>query len=288
MAALINHSVRRYLQTTARRAAQVRGPSAVSGGHEGGFKTWKNLTLFVAFPAIGLCAVNCYLDHQNHPHERPPFIKYEYLRIRSKRTGLIASPTKKIYRRAKVPTIQLRAIARPAPFVLKPFAGLYNPYPYGCSLLCNHPTDNEAKERLKKAKDSWANDGKNVLLAEEIEAIRAGLEQCQSDDKNTHKHNQIKTLDSVPEELFRRYTETDSRPLTPAPTLASAATRASGSRRCVTPDPLPTNQIREKTLLILDLRRSHSQVNRSRKHVQITFHVKKLETRLFIMQYSTN
>jgi hypothetical protein len=85
-----------------------------------------------------------------------------------------------------------------------------------------------------------------------------------------------------------RYTETDSRPLTPAPTLASAATRASGSRRCVTPDPLPTNQIREKTLLILDLRRSHSQVNRSRKHVQITFNVKKLETRLFIMQYSTN
>lgn len=56
-----------------------------------------------------------------------------------------------------------------------------------------------------------------------------------------------------------RYTETDSRPLTPAPTLASAHTRASGSRRCVTPDPTPTAEIREKTLLILDLRRSHSQ-----------------------------
>lgn len=56
-----------------------------------------------------------------------------------------------------------------------------------------------------------------------------------------------------------RYTETDSRPLTPAPTLASAHTRASGSRRCFTPDPTPTAEIREKTLLILDLRRSHSQ-----------------------------
>lgn len=59
--------------------------------------------------------------------------------------------------------------------------------------------------------------------------------------------------------MASRYTETDSRPLTPAPTLASAHTRASGSRRCVTPDPTPTTEIREKTLLILDLRRSHSQ-----------------------------
>jgi len=33
--------------------------------------------------------------------------------------------------------------------------------------------------------------------------------------------------DSVPEELFRRYTETDSRPITPAPTVASIVTRSS-------------------------------------------------------------
>ena len=99
-----------------------------------------------------------------------------------------------------------------------------------------------------------------MLLAEEIEAIRVGLEQFQTVTKDTLKPIQ-KGVESVPEELFRRYTDTDSRPLTPAPTLASAATRASGSRRCVTPDPLSTNQIREKTLLILDLRRSHSQVH---------------------------
>lgn len=59
--------------------------------------------------------------------------------------------------------------------------------------------------------------------------------------------------------FYYRYTETDSRPLTPAPTLASAHTRASGSRRCITPDPITTAEIREKTLLVLDLRRSHSQ-----------------------------
>jgi hypothetical protein len=67
--------------------------------------------------------------------------------------------------------------------------------------------------------------------------------------------------DTVPEELFRRYTDTDSRPLTPAPTLASVMTKGS-VRRCVTPDPIPThtlNPTRERTLLVLDLRRSHSQ-----------------------------
>nr|CAI5837116.1 unnamed protein product [Callosobruchus analis] len=120
----------------------------------------------------------------------------------SSKTGLLASPTKKIVRHEQTRNVQLKAIAKPAPYVLKPYAGIYNPYPYGCSLLCNHPTDCEVKDL---------------------------------------------------------YTETDSRPLTPAPTLASGATRASGSRRCVTPDLIPIEQIREKTLLILDLRRSHSQ-----------------------------
>lgn len=99
-----------------------------------------------------------------------------------------------------------------------------------------------------------------MLLAEEVAAIKASLEQLQTNDHNLSPrklHIPI-PVESVPEELFRRYTETDSRPLTPAPTLASAHTRASGSRRCVTPDPIPT-KIKEKTLLILDLRRSHSQ-----------------------------
>ncbi|CAB0034197.1 unnamed protein product [Trichogramma brassicae] len=42
----------------------------------------------------------------------------------------------------------------PAPFTLRPFAGLYNPYHYGCSVLCNHPADGEAKAVVRRAKDT--------------------------------------------------------------------------------------------------------------------------------------
>lgn len=45
--------------------------------------------------------------------------------------------------------------AKPAPIILRPFSGLFNPYPYGCSVLCNHPADCEAKEILRRAKDLW-------------------------------------------------------------------------------------------------------------------------------------
>lgn len=69
----------------------------------------------------------------------------------------------------------------------------------------------------------------------------------------------------MPEEFFRRYTCTDSRPLTPTPTVASGRTRNSaiGShlnhRRCVTPEPISSNDGQERKQIILDLRRSHSQ-----------------------------
>ncbi|XP_025831846.1 uncharacterized protein LOC108732558 [Agrilus planipennis] len=159
--------------------------------------------------------------------------------------------------------IELKAIVTPAPLILKPFAGLYKPYPYGCSLLCNHPRNSDSKELVKRARDAWATEGKNILLVEEVQAIRNNLEQFRlNPNENTYSiiNDEIKTtIDSVPEELFRRYTDTDSRPLTPAPTLASAYTRASGSRRCITPDPTFNAEIKEKTMLILDLRRSHSQ-----------------------------
>ncbi|ENN77922.1 cytochrome c oxidase subunit 6A2, mitochondrial [Dendroctonus ponderosae] len=87
MAAVLNHALRRFFQTSAQRAVQIEGHSAVSGIHEGGYKPWKKLTFFVAFPSIILCAVNCYMvhqDHAKHPHEKK-FVKYEYLAIRSKR-----------------------------------------------------------------------------------------------------------------------------------------------------------------------------------------------------------
>lgn len=70
--------------------------------------------------------------------------------------------------------------------------------------------------------------------------------------------------DHVPEEFFRRYTDTDSRPLTPTPTVASGRTRTSAigshmNRRCVTPEPMSSNNEKERKQIILDLRRSHSQ-----------------------------
>lgn len=51
--------------------------------------------------------------------------------------------------------IELAGFVKPAPFILRPFSGLFNPYPYGCSILCNHPADCEAREVLRRAKDSW-------------------------------------------------------------------------------------------------------------------------------------
>ncbi|XP_030746101.1 cytochrome c oxidase subunit 6A, mitochondrial [Sitophilus oryzae] len=85
MAAILQHAAKRFIQTSAQRSAQVEGPSAVSGIHEGGYKIWKNLSIFVAAPAIILCAVNCYLQHQSHHAERPEFIKYDYLAVRTKK-----------------------------------------------------------------------------------------------------------------------------------------------------------------------------------------------------------
>lgn len=51
--------------------------------------------------------------------------------------------------------VELCGYAKPAPFILRPFAGFFNPYPYGCSVLCNHPADYEAKEVVRRARESW-------------------------------------------------------------------------------------------------------------------------------------
>lgn len=54
-----------------------------------------------------------------------------------------------------IQNVELSGHTRAAPFILRPFAGLFNPYPYGCSVLCNHPADCEAKQVLRRAKDTW-------------------------------------------------------------------------------------------------------------------------------------
>ncbi|KPJ19937.1 hypothetical protein RR48_04098 [Papilio machaon] len=157
-------------------------------------------------------------------------------------TGLLSSAPQKSAVVKTKSTIELRCEATPAPFILRPYAGLYNPFPHGCSVLCNHPAEPEAKEYVRRAKDAWAFEGKIHNFQEDLSKIQDQYDK----EKNRTPH------DIVTEDMFRRYTETDSRPLTPAPTLASGKSR--GSRRCLTPD-----QPRQRTTIILDLRRSHSQ-----------------------------
>lgn len=65
-------------------------------------------------------------------------------------------------------------------------------------------------------------------------------------------YNAEMTASAVPEELFRKYTETDSRPLTPAPTLASGPTALTS--HAIQEDLPVTCNPRERTTLVLDLR----------------------------------
>lgn len=187
----------------------------------------------------------------------------------------------------------------PAPFGFRPFSQYYNPYANGCSILCNHPVDQETKRSIKKAKEV------NITSISEIAhvagALSVGLQIFPNQSnlirmstlsfctqilerkcaiaRNGH-FNSDEHIDDifVPEVLFRRYTETDSRPQTPTPTVTSVTSKLSLPRRCITPDPCPTASCPEKTQLILDLRRSLSQnamdnSNSARNNVCIRTHV---------------
>ncbi|XP_055591333.1 uncharacterized protein LOC129743372 [Uranotaenia lowii] len=175
----------------------------------------------------------------------------------STKTGLIASPRKHIVRQKKEfdPAVLAPcAITRQVPLAIRPFGGLYNPYSKGCSVLCNHPAAQEVKNVVRQAKDAWITEAR-IVHGEKLMRGKSESKRVMSKDSDLPEH--------VPEEFFRRYTDTDSRPLTPTPTVASGRTRASvgGShltRRCVTPEP-QTQNLQERKQLILDLRRSHSQ-----------------------------
>lgn len=169
------------------------------------------------------------------------------------KTGLIASPKKKL-NRYKQPADKLSqslskcAVARPVQFSLRPFGGLFNPYAKGCSILCNHPGPNEVKNVVKQVKEMLINEGKGQFHRDDMGTCHR--EHRVRMDNDIHEH--------IPEELFRRYAGSDSRPLTPTPTVISGRTRVSTSshvntRRCFTPDPL-NNAAKERKQLILDLR----------------------------------
>lgn len=150
------------------------------------------------------------------------------------------------------------AYARPVQFSLRPFGGLFNPYAKGCSILCNHPGPNEVKNVVRQAKDAWISEGKGLLTRDEQHNLRHhGM-----DGDAVNGNGDLP--DNIPEEFFRRYTGSDSRPMTPTPTVASGRTRTStgshiNTRRCFTPD-LINSGAKERKQIILDLRFGMSSV----------------------------
>ncbi|CAG7830165.1 unnamed protein product [Allacma fusca] len=102
-----------------------------------------------------------------------------------------------------------------------------NPYSFSCSLRCKHPV-HTIKSRIPSA----------------------------ASPKND---------DWIPEDIYKRYTETDSRPVTPEITLPSRRSasvprsRSTEHRTCSTPEPEAKQcQFHQRRILILDLRRVKS------------------------------
>ncbi|KAM7356263.1 uncharacterized protein ACRADG_002068 [Cochliomyia hominivorax] len=169
------------------------------------------------------------------------------------RTGLVPTPKKArrlLVKKSDNANLPQNFEALPMALSLRPFGGLFNPFAKGCSVLCNHPASAEVKQIINQCKQSLSVEGKNI----------AHLQHAALKEKSP---SPIEPPDNIPEDLFRRYTDTDSRPLTPTPTVTSIHTRTSAgsflnNRRCITPE-LGNNDMIKRKKIILDLRRSHSQ-----------------------------
>uniref|UniRef100_A0A8C9I8H8 Cytochrome c oxidase subunit n=1 Tax=Piliocolobus tephrosceles TaxID=591936 RepID=A0A8C9I8H8_9PRIM len=62
-----------------------RPMSSGAHGEEGSARMWKTLTFFVALPGVAVSMLNMYLKSHHGEHERPEFIAYPHLRVRTKR-----------------------------------------------------------------------------------------------------------------------------------------------------------------------------------------------------------
>ncbi|XP_061866023.1 cytochrome c oxidase subunit 6A1, mitochondrial [Colius striatus] len=75
---------RLLLGAAAPRATPGRTMAAAAAHEGGGARLWKLLSFVVALPGVGVCMLNCYLKGKEE-HERPEFVPYPHLRIRTKR-----------------------------------------------------------------------------------------------------------------------------------------------------------------------------------------------------------
>ncbi|ALC44740.1 CG13449 [Drosophila busckii] len=176
------------------------------------------------------------------------------------RTGLVPTPKRHIKYVKKRKNFHaddmrmpLKFEALPMPLSLRPFGGLFNPFAKGCSLLCNHPAPTAVKEVIHQLKTTLAIEGRSAQ--QQQHQHQHAKEKPQQESLQPHE------ADNIPEDLFRRYAETDSRPMTPTPTVTSIHTRTSAGsfyRRCITPEWGKHENIQRKKI-ILDLRRTHSQ-----------------------------
>ncbi|NXN93566.1 CX6A1 oxidase, partial [Rhinopomastus cyanomelas] len=84
MAALGRVSRQLLSVASAPRAPPGRNMAAAAAHEGGGARLWKRLSFLVALPGVAVCMLHCYLQAQKE-HERPEFVPYAHLRIRTKR-----------------------------------------------------------------------------------------------------------------------------------------------------------------------------------------------------------
>ncbi|XP_012612039.1 cytochrome c oxidase subunit 6A1, mitochondrial [Microcebus murinus] len=78
-------AVSRVSGLLARSRPQLGRPkSSGAHGEEGSARMWKALTFFVALPGVAVSMLNVFLKSRHGEHERPEFIPYPHLRIRTK------------------------------------------------------------------------------------------------------------------------------------------------------------------------------------------------------------